>query len=193
MTRRHARSIPTAPKPPAFTLVELVLVVAILGVVAAIAIPRFASATTRYRLDLAAARIEGDAVLAAEWARAAGVAHVMSIDTSGDGYTIVVGADGSGATRADVSLRADPYGCDIQAVSVSSGGSKLIFDGYGRPEAGVSVTLAVGDRTRTVTLTEAIIRPEPPEAEPEDDAAEPIDLLDLPKELLGGLLGRIGG
>ncbi|MFI4896612.1 MAG: Tfp pilus assembly protein FimT/FimU, partial [Phycisphaerales bacterium JB059] len=54
MTRDTTRS-------RAFTLIELVLVVAILGVVAAIAIPRFSSATTRSRLDLAASRLEGDA------------------------------------------------------------------------------------------------------------------------------------
>lgn len=154
MTREQVRT-----KPNAFTLIELVLVVAILGVVAAIAIPRFASATTRYRLDLAASRIEGDAVLAAEWARAAGRSHLMTIDPAGDGYTIHIGADGSGSKRADVSLGAEPYGCDIQSVSVSSGGAKIVFDGFGRPVAGASVVLRIGDETRTIVLSDVITRP----------------------------------
>jgi hypothetical protein len=121
----------------------------------------------------------------------------MTFDTAGDGYTIAVGADGSGTTRADVSLGAEPYGCDIQGVTLSEGGSKLVFDGYGRPQSGASVTLAVGDRTRKVVLSEAIIRPEPAtpaEEDAEDEAEdETLDLLDLPGEIIGGLLGGLGG
>ena len=148
-------------------------------IVAAIAIPRFASATTRYRLDLAVSRLQGDAVLAAEWSRSAGRSHVMTIDAANNGYTIISGADGTGATRADVSLSAEPYRCDIQSVSVSAGGSKLIFDGYGRPAAGVSVVLSIGDETRTVILSDIVTRPVADEGS--DEGTVPVD---LPTDLL---------
>lgn len=185
MTREQAQS-----KPNAFTLIELVLVVAILGVVAAIAIPRFASATTRYRLDLAASRIEGDAVLAAEWARSAGRSHLMSINVGQDRYTIHAGADGAGATRADVSLGAEPYKCDIQSVNVSGGGSKLVFDGFGRPTSGASVVLRIGDATRTVILADIVTRPVVDEGG--DNAVDPVglptDLIpDVSADLVGGM------
>ncbi|MFI4898095.1 MAG: hypothetical protein ACIARR_09735, partial [Phycisphaerales bacterium JB059] len=136
------------------------------------------------------------AVRAAAWARAAGVAHVMTFDAAGDGYTIAGGADGAGGARMEVSLGAEPYVCDVQSVTLSEGGSKLVFDGYGRPQSGASVTLAVGDRSRTIVLSETIIRPEPaevPDEEDADDNDEPIDLFDLPGELIGGLLGGLGG
>ncbi len=173
----------------AFTLIELVLVVAILGIISAIAIPRFASATTRYRLDLAVSRLEGDAVLAAEWARAAGAAHVMIFDTAADRYTIVAGADGSGATRADVDLSDDPYGCSIDSVTISSGGASLVFDGYGRPVSGASVALSVGSESRKIILSQAVVRPAPLT----EDKSEILDILGLPVDIIGGLLGGLGG
>ncbi len=163
----------------AFTLIELVIVIAILGIVGAIAIPRFAGATTRYRLDLAASRLEGDAVLAAEWARSAGQSHVMSFDTGADRYTIISGADGSGATRADVFLGQSPYSCDIQSVTLSGGGAKLVFDGFGRPSMGASVTLRVGDATRTVVLADVVTRPTVDEG-----GAGVIDPNNLPPDLV---------
>ncbi len=53
----------------AFTLIELVMVVVIVGVVAAIAIPRFSNASARYRVDLAAARVATDLELTRDTAR----------------------------------------------------------------------------------------------------------------------------
>ena len=184
MIRPHARSAPRA-----FTLFELAIVVAILGVVAAIAIPRFAGATTRYRLDLAVDRVEGDAVLAAEWARSAGRAHVMTFDIAGEGYTIASGADGAGGTRAEVLLGGEPYRCDLQSVSIVGGGNKLVFDGYGRPTAGASLVLRLGDESRTVVLSDPVTRPADGGVNLEviTPATLPTDLVpDIAADLIGG-------
>ena len=53
-----------------FTLVELVLVMVIIGVVGAIAMPRFTQANARHQLEAAANRVASDLERAREEARA---------------------------------------------------------------------------------------------------------------------------
>ena len=53
-----------------FTLIELVIVMVIIGVVGAIALPRFSQATARQQLDAAANRLASDLELAQARARA---------------------------------------------------------------------------------------------------------------------------
>src|SRR5204863_23675 len=56
----------------AFSLIEITLVLMVMGVLAALAVPRYASALARYRADAAARRIVADLDLARTTARSSG-------------------------------------------------------------------------------------------------------------------------
>src|SRR2546423_11308670 len=56
----------------AFSLIEMVLVLAILAMVSAIAVPRYAGSIARYRAETAARRVAADLALAAAHAADAG-------------------------------------------------------------------------------------------------------------------------
>ena len=70
----------------AFTLVELVICLAILATAAAIAVPRYAASLARYRAELAAKRIVNDLELVRNRARAQGTYESAYFYTSGDYY-----------------------------------------------------------------------------------------------------------
>src|SRR5688500_12739493 len=60
-----------------FSLIELVLVVATIAVLSAIAVPKYADAMNRYRVDLAAKRVVADFALARSSARGSGLGQVV--------------------------------------------------------------------------------------------------------------------
>ncbi len=170
----------------AFSLFELVLVIVIMALMAGIAIPMFAGANARYRLDAAALRLQADADHVAERARASGAAHEIEFDKTGGAYTIYSGAGEGRVALSTVRLAGEPYRAAIDSVSITGGGAIMTFDGFGRPYAGVSVVLGVGEGKRTLVLADDASA-KGGDAEPEDDGG--IKLIDLPVEIIGGLLG----
>ena len=70
-----------------FSLVELVLVMVIIGVVAAIALPRFAQANARQQLEAAANRVASDLEKARHEARASSNLVAISFNTSDNSYS----------------------------------------------------------------------------------------------------------
>ncbi len=135
-----------------FSLVELVFVLSILAVLAALAVPRYASASARYRVESAARRIAADLQLAQRAARTAGSLTVVTFDTLNHAYQIagVDALDGSGLYRVD--LQAEPYQSSLNAATFGSG-SAVTFNGWGVPDVNGVVTVGVGAETRTVTLS----------------------------------------
>lgn len=142
-----------APRPSrqGFSLLELVLVLSILTVLGAVAVPRFASASARYRVDFAARRIAADLQLAQRAARTAGSSTVVTFNTLNHAYQIagVDALDGSGLYGVD--LQASPYQSHLSAATFGAG-SIVTFDGWGVPDANGIVIVVVGVETRTVTL-----------------------------------------
>lgn len=106
-----------------FTLIELVVVIVILGILAATAVPRFAATTT------SAEQAVADAVLGAIYSTAAirvaansGGAptfnEIMSnMDCSEGGTTIAVSTDGTGS--ADACSASNDYECDTPPTTVT--------------------------------------------------------------------------
>src|SRR5438552_17658151 len=72
----------------AFSLVELMLVMAIIAVVAAIAMPRYSASLARYRADMAARRIVAALALAQAKARATSSSQTITF-TAGGSYQIL--------------------------------------------------------------------------------------------------------
>lgn len=135
-----------------FSLIEVVLVVAIMAVFAAIAAPRYGRASGRYRVDLAARRVAADLQLAQSSAKAASASRTVIFTIGADQYQLPGIASPDGATGDyTVSLAADPYKADLTAADFS-GSSQVVFSGWGLPNHGGTVTLVVGSQQKTVAL-----------------------------------------
>lgn len=139
-----------SPKPKAFTLMEIVLCLAILIVLAAIALPRFGLSAVRYQADLAAQRIVTDLELAQQAAKSCGTSKTIEFYPDDDQYqidgvTLLSGNQGS----YRVTLNHEPYYTDLASVTFGSG-TTLVFNGWGLPDAGGSIVLTTGTETRTL-------------------------------------------
>jgi len=133
-----------------FSLLEIVFVVAIFAVLAAMAVPRYGRATARYRADVAARRIAADIALTRKSARSAGAKRTLSFSVASGEYSVAGLADlrdSSADYRVD--LKARPY--EARMLSADFGGdAELVFDGYGAPDSGGRVRVQVGEAVRTV-------------------------------------------
>ncbi len=137
---------------PAFSLIELVMVITAIGLFAAIAIPRYANSAVRYRAGAAAQRIEADLVLAQERARLTSQDITGTFNTDNETVSIpaLTGLDDRTAAYL-TDLSAEPYQADITAVSFN-GTDEVTFDGFGVPDEGGTVDVRAGDVTKRITL-----------------------------------------
>ncbi len=144
-TKTHARR-------QGFNLFELVLVLAIMGIVAAIAVPRFGRASARYRAAVAARRVVRDLELASRTARNAGASRSLAFDSASGQYTIsdLAGLEKSTAPYR-VDLSAEPYQSRIDSVDFG-GDAEVVFNGYGVGDSGGTIVLKCGDITQTIVF-----------------------------------------
>ena len=159
MEMRRQPDLPPARR--AFTLIELVLVMAIVADLAAITTPRFAAATTRYRAEAAARRVRDDLARARTYAKITGASYTVTFDAAAATYSFPVppakynvpAQPGAGlpGDPVTVSIGGEPYNAAITAVDFASAAA-VTFNGYGAPSSGGTVTVQVGDTTQTVTL-----------------------------------------
>ena len=159
-------------RPSGFTVAEVVIVLVIIAIITAIAVPRYANALANHRADLAAARIVTDIEFAQRQAKFSSTSQTIAFHVATETYSLpgMPDLDRSGQDYL-VRLGDEPYGADI--VSVDLGGdAELVFDGYGLPDSGGSVVVSVGSRRRrididpstgqtTVTIADAVGDPLP--------------------------------
>ena len=133
----------------AFTLVELILVAAIIAVISGIAIPRYSASLSNFRARTAARRLVADIALAQSQARASSAKK--EIEFTQTGYTIkgIAGLDGK-ATYS-VAFAEDPYHARIK-LSFTPESSVLTFDGYGWPDRGGTIQVSSGSSVREITI-----------------------------------------
>jgi prepilin-type N-terminal cleavage/methylation domain-containing protein len=140
----------------AFSVVELIVVLAIIAILASMAIPRFASATTRQRADAAARRIVADLTLAQQRARHTSRSQSVIFDVAAGSYQIPGLSDPDHPDEGyEVQLGAEPYLATIVAADID-GTTQVTFNGFGRPlsvkQADGTITIQVGSETRTITI-----------------------------------------
>ncbi len=156
MTRKSF--LPKRCKPPVrggsafkgFSLIELVMVVAIIGITSGMVIPRFANSTSLARVNAATNRIIRDAALARQ--RAMSTSQPRSMVFAAVGYSI------SGLTSLNnrspdyaVDLAVEPY--KANALTANLGGdAQVTFNIYGVPDSGGTISVTVGGNTRVLTL-----------------------------------------
>ncbi|MEW6253358.1 MAG: GspH/FimT family pseudopilin [Planctomycetota bacterium] len=135
----------------AFSLVELVLIIAILAVMASVAAPRFSNSINRQRLDAAARRIVADLEIARRRAEQASAGQrVVFSAAPASSYRLVGMADPDHPAREFIVQLAD-HG--VYIVTADFGGdAELVFNGYGSPDSGGSIVIQAGRARRTVSL-----------------------------------------
>jgi len=133
-----------------FSLIELQVVMAMIGIWAGIAIPRVANSIAHHRVDAAARRIAADLELARQYA-----IHSSTIQTvtfSGDGYVLSGMRDLNRSTSSyKVDLSAAPYRAQI-LIADFAGDSEVGFDVYGNADSGGTVIVQVAGWQHTVTF-----------------------------------------
>ncbi|MHC4767289.1 MAG: GspH/FimT family pseudopilin [Planctomycetota bacterium] len=136
----------------AFTLLELVMILAIVATLAAIAAPRYAAALTSYRVDGASKRIVADLELARATAQTQSATVTVYFDVLNDRYDIPgVPSLHDPDTDAGVDLSREPYRADLVTASFG-GNNKVSFDGYGFPDSGGVIAVSCGTTMKTINL-----------------------------------------
>ncbi len=135
-----------------FTLVELVITVLIMGILAAVAAPKFADTLHRTRVESAAKRIKVDLGLARQNAISRSSTQTVQFTPATDDYTLPGMADLDHSSQTySVDLAAAPYNAVL--VSATLGGdSDVQFDQYGQPDSGGTITVESGAFKKTVTV-----------------------------------------
>lgn len=141
-----------ATRPAGFTLVELVIVVMLLGIMTAVAVPRYADVLSKHRVDAAARRIEADLEMARRRARTTSTSQSVQFDAGAGRYVLpgVPSRDHPG-TDYEVELARPPYSASI--VSADFGGdAELRFNGYGLPDTAAAIVVRSGKHERTIVV-----------------------------------------
>lgn len=128
----------------AVTLVELVIVMVIVAILAAMAMPRFANVMRRQRLDAASRRIMDDLRAARFAAISQKKEHGMTFVLAKQSY---VWHEGNEADSEDEVVRFDepPYQrIQLRDASFADGSPKVTFDHLGLPDSGGQIVLADG-------------------------------------------------
>jgi prepilin-type N-terminal cleavage/methylation domain-containing protein len=136
---------------PAFTAIELLLVMAIIATFAAIAIPRISNVLNRQRADQSGQRIASDISRVAALARSTSRTWTITFARSAARYT-VTGTDASGAPVTwTVQLAEEPYLCKMSAVEFGVD-QALTISGHGTVSESGSVELTAGTATTVVSV-----------------------------------------
>lgn len=143
------------------TLIELTVVVLLLGIVAAVAQPKFSSALSAYRLEAAAERVRSDLEYARALARVRSRATTVDFETgdeTGGGFyrfeRVPAPQQATSAFDADdqstwyrVDLSDEPY-----RVELRSAPNTIVFDLYGSPTDAAVVEVALGDQSKAIRI-----------------------------------------
>lgn len=133
----------------AFSLLELVLVLSIIGITALIAVPKYASSVTRFRVESAVSRVGEDIKLMRTRARAASEPRVITFDELTEAYSIAGERGLDLSSSYSVDLKSPPYNADIVLVDFA-GNDHLTIDGFGTVSDTGRIVLRAGEHYRTL-------------------------------------------
>lgn len=136
-----------------FTLVELVLVLAIIGLLSSMAVPRFGESVARQSADGAARRIAADLAYARRHAMAASTSQVFRVTKTANPIYELVGLRHPDHPSKSyvVYFDADCHGATLDSYDFG-GDSDLIFDMYGVPDSAATIVILIGSQQRMITV-----------------------------------------
>lgn len=135
----------------AFSLLELVIVLAIMAVVSTMGILRYANSLSRYRVQSACARLIADLGTARAQARTTSSSRTVRFVTASGTYEVYTSAQMVAAKPGTVVDLADnPYRASMRLVGLV--GDSISFDGRGEGNAGCIVVLTSGPAEAAVVI-----------------------------------------
>jgi prepilin-type N-terminal cleavage/methylation domain-containing protein len=139
----------------AYTLVELVVVVLLLGIFASVAAPKYGEALASYKVNCAARRIAADLRMARDYAERLSQAEAVDFNAANESYAMSTMRNPDRPALAyTVSLTASQYPVDI--VSALFGAVDAVqFDMYGRPNNSGTVVVQSKTYQRTIEVDRA--------------------------------------
>ena len=155
----HRQSIRWCVRQSGFSLVEAVFVCAIVAILGAIALPRYAGFVARQQTQSAARRILSDLTYAQRQARLTSTPRSVVFDVGSGEYALPGMADPDRIGRSySVDLSHDPYRATI--ISAAFGGdSTVVFDGFGTADTPGEIVVSVGRYRQTITVDGGLNRP----------------------------------
>jgi prepilin-type N-terminal cleavage/methylation domain-containing protein len=132
-----------------FSIVELVLVMSILAIVAALAAPRYALALDGYRAEHAARRIAADISATQAAARATATTQAVVFNPATNSYSLPAVVAGSAPAR--VTLGDAPFFAVLESATFN-GTATLTFNGYALPKSAGTVVVRSGQTRRTISI-----------------------------------------
>lgn len=146
--RPHLRA-----KRQGFSLPELVIVVLITGITAAVAMPKFVDSLQKYRVNNAADRVVGDLARAQSAAYAASTSRTVTFTVATSQYQLanVTSVDHPSGTYL-VDLSQEPYNSKLVSVFGQTGTQTITFNGYGQPSTGGNIVVAAGKFQKTIVV-----------------------------------------
>jgi len=124
---------------PAFSMIELVLVVVIMGIIVTIAAPRFADAGSGRRLNAATSVIERDINAIQLRAKASGKVHTLKFYPDDEMYVAFEGTDiNRNAIVLSRQLDADPLSVGLSRTNIG-GDETIVISAFGEFEKSFTV------------------------------------------------------
>jgi Tfp pilus assembly protein FimT len=136
------------------TILDLVVVIAIIAVLSAVAVPRYSLALVRYRAAITANRVAADLALAQNIAKITSAGQTVTFSYANNnyqfpGYTSPLNL--ASATNYTTNLSVDPYEATLAWVYFN-GATQLTYDRFGQPSSGGLITIQVGTTQKTINV-----------------------------------------
>lgn len=146
----------TGPRKFGVTLIELMMVISLIGITAAVVTPRYTESLNQFRAETAAERIRVDLNMARRRASITGRSISVIFDAGTNTYAMpnLASLDRS-QLPYQMSLSASPFYAILGSVSFPGGiggDMQVVFDHYGAPDSGGSVAVRCGGTAKTVSL-----------------------------------------
>lgn len=158
----------------AFSVIELVIVVLIIGILAAVVSPRYLDLLSKHRVESAVNRVALDLELAVSTARTTSQSQVIEFTFADDSYLLKEVADIDLVSREyRVQLSDDPYRSTL-LVAKFGDSNELVINGYGIPLVSGEVQLQCGNYVHSVKIdTNGVVYVQPGPVDTTDSSTEP--------------------